>query len=93
MSIISGFLLKELVEDATGIWSVIIFPSDKLIVSGSGDYTIKCWNIYDQQDKNPITLYGHKFIVFRIAISYDEHLIVSGSLDLTIKIWSVDKRK
>ncbi len=68
----------------------------QLIVSGSGDNTIKIW----QRDGTLIkTLKGHKSTVFDLDISADGlpsnggQLIVSGSGDNTIKLWNINNGK
>ncbi|KAK3349202.1 hypothetical protein B0T25DRAFT_591653 [Lasiosphaeria hispida] len=56
-----------------------------LVVSGSGDKTVKIWDaatgIYTQ------TLKGHSHYIYSIAFSPDSKLVVSGSGDKTMKIW------
>ncbi len=59
----------------------------QLIISGSGDNTIKLW----LQDGTLLkTLVGHKSTVFDLDISSDGELIVSGSGDNTIKLWNIN---
>jgi len=57
------------------------------IISGSADYSIKIWNIYDGTCR---TLTDHIRTVSAVAISSDNKLIASGSHDFSIKIWDFD---
>ncbi|PHS38195.1 MAG: hypothetical protein COB07_08860 [Sulfurovum sp.] len=57
----------------------------KIIISGSGDNTIKIW---DSANGTLLkTLKGHEDPVSSVAISEDGKTIISGSWDQTIKIW------
>ena len=69
--------------------SVTISPDGKYIVSGSGDKTIKIWDIKTGECLN--TLEGHSYWVNSVTISPDGKYIVSGSRDKTIKIWDIRK--
>ncbi len=74
--------------DHTGsVRSVAISPDGHTLVSGSGDKTIKVWNL--QNGELLRTLAGHRGVVFSVAISPDGHTLVSGSGDKTIKVWSL----
>ncbi len=55
------------------------------IVSGSGDKTIKVWDVSTGACLR--TLQGHTDYVFSVCVSPDGSKIVSGSGDKTIKVW------
>ncbi|MEH1892772.1 MAG: hypothetical protein V7K92_26115 [Nostoc sp.] len=57
------------------------------IVSGSGDRSIKIWNLQTSGLKTTLSL--HTDAVNSVAISPDGKTLVSGSYDNTIKIWNL----
>ena len=57
------------------------------MASGSGDKTIKFWNIEKKTLKKTLT--GHKNSIWSLVVLKNGDLI-SGSLDTTIKIWDVE---
>src|SRR6266568_4285519 len=68
--------------DHTGsVRSVAISPDGHTLVSGSGDKTIKVWNL--QSGELLRTLAGHGDRVGSVAISPNGHTLVSGIGDLT----------
>ncbi|KAJ3114149.1 hypothetical protein HK098_007453 [Nowakowskiella sp. JEL0407] len=71
--------------------SVAISNDSDRIVSGSGDNTVKIWNV--NTGKEIRTLAGHTNYVTAVAISNDGDRIVSGSWDNTVKIWNANTGK
>ncbi|MGB3508184.1 MAG: VWD domain-containing protein [Microcoleaceae cyanobacterium] len=69
------------------VFSVAISPDRQTMVSGSGDNTIKVWNLATGSLK--ATLTGHSNGVEYVVISPDGQTIVSGSADKTIKVWDL----
>jgi tetratricopeptide (TPR) repeat protein len=59
-----------------------------MIVSGSGDETIRLWNLDGSAIGVPFA--GHTDAVFSVAFSPDSQMIVSGSDDSTIRLWNLD---
>ncbi|CCQ68516.1 serine/threonine kinase with WD-40 repeat [Crocosphaera watsonii WH 0402] len=66
---------------------MVISADGKTLVSGSGDNTIKVWNLATGELLR--TLNGHSSYVSSVSISADRNTIVSGSGDNTIKVWSL----
>ena len=59
-----------------------------LLVSGSGDETIKLWDV--QTGGVVKTLCGHTNTVTSISISADNAMIASGSYDKTVCLWNIE---
>ncbi|MDJ0733340.1 MAG: caspase family protein [Nostocaceae cyanobacterium] len=70
---------------------VTISPDSKILVSGSGDKTIKIWNPINGRLLD--TLEGHSDTVNCVIISPDSKILASGSVDKTIKIWNLNNRQ
>ncbi len=69
--------------------AVAVTPDGKRIVSGSGDKTIRVW---DLEAGAPIgsPIEGHEGWVNTIAVTPDGKRIVSGSGDKTIRVWDLE---
>jgi len=74
-----------------GVLSVVFSPDGKYIISGSGDNTIKLWDVASGREIR--TFSGHKGSVYSVAISPDGKYILSGSVFKSIlheqKLWDV----
>ncbi len=74
-----------------GVQSVAFSSDGRFVASGSGDTTIKLWQVSD--GKLLRTLEGHKSTVNCVAFSPDGRIIASGSHDATIKLWQASNGK
>ncbi len=72
---------------SANVVSLAISPDGQTLFSGSGDKTIKIWQLSSGQELRTLT--GHHSGVTALAISPDGQTLVSGSADSTIKIWQL----
>lgn len=78
---------QTLTQHSDSVWSLILSPDGKTLISGSADQTIKVWNVETGEVLN--TLFGHTDVVRSLALAPDGKTLISGSGDRTIKIWDL----
>ncbi|AFY51050.1 hypothetical protein Nos7524_5331 [Nostoc sp. PCC 7524] len=88
---IIGNLLQTFTDHSDWVWSVAFNPDSQTLVSGSGDKTIKLWNV--RRGKLLQTFTGHSNSVVSVAFNPDGQTLASGSRDSTIKLWDVRRGK
>ncbi|MEA5572412.1 serine/threonine-protein kinase [Calothrix sp. UHCC 0171] len=84
----SSFSERMLTGHSSLVRSVAFSPGGKSLVSGSGDKTIKLWDLLTGEQIH--TLIGHSDSVSSVAISPDGKILVSCSGDKTIKLWNLE---
>ena len=83
---------KAVLSGHTSLVRSVTFSSDgTLLVSGSGDMTVKLWDI--QTGGVVKTFHGHTKDVVSVSISADCTMIASGSDDKTICLWDIQKEE
>ena len=70
---------------AEAVLSVAFSSDGKHLASGSGDSTIRMWNLDSQAPKH--TLKGHTNWVLCIAWSADNVYLASGGMDSAVRLW------
>ena len=84
--VVTGQEVLALEGHTEPVFSVAFSPNGKLIVSGSGDKTLKLWDAVTGQEI--LSLKGHAAEVTSVAFSPDGKRIVSGSGDKTLRVWN-----
>ena len=69
------------------MWSVSFSPDGTKVASGSGDNTVKLWDVTSGECLQ--TLEGHSRYVTSVSFSPDGTKVASGSWDKTVKLWDV----
>jgi WD40 repeat protein len=81
----------ELVGHEGAIYSIVLSPDGKTIVTGSADGNVRLW---DAATARPIAvLRGHEGEVNGVAFSSDGQCVASASDDRTVRIWDVSSHK
>ena len=82
-----GKLLIEIKGHHDWVNSLCWSKDGAYIFSGSGDRTIRKWQLID--GKEVFVLRGHTYTVTSICVSLDEHHLVSASGDHSVRIWDL----
>jgi GTPase SAR1 family protein len=87
-----GVKLLRTLEDHKGVvLSVAFDPAGLMLASGSGDNTVKIWDV--KSGRLLRTLEGHREYVLSVAFNPTGRTLASGSDDKTVKIWDVESGK
>ncbi len=71
------------------VLSVAFSPDGRWLASGSGDRTIRVWDV-ENLDAVPRVLNGHEDWVGSVAFSPDGQWLASGSDDRTVRVWDME---
>ena len=73
------------------IYSVIFSPDGKMLVSGSGDETVRLWDVEEQRQ---VGLLQHGNYVYSVAFSPDGEILASlNPEDKAVYLWDVEEKK
>ena len=70
---------------------VSVTPDGKQLISGSGDNTLKVWNL--ETGEELFTFTGHTKPIRAVAVTPDGKQVISGSGDNTLKVWDIKTGK
>ncbi|NEP61611.1 MAG: protein kinase [Symploca sp. SIO2G7] len=85
-------LITTFTKHSGAVYAVAFSPNGKIIASGSGDKTIKLWELSTEWELCTLGgswFSGHSQKVRSIAFSPTGKTLASGSEDKTIKLWNV----
>ena len=69
------------------IYSLDFAPNGRLIASGSGDRSVRVWDI--ETNQNVLTLQIEDGVT-TVAISPDNRFVAAGSLDKSVRVWDIN---
>ena len=72
------------------IYCVRVTNDNQYIISGSGDNTIRIWDLKDKRQE--WVLQGHTGAVLGLAVTRDNRFLVSASVDFTVRIWDLHQK-
>lgn len=73
-----------------GVWDCAFSPVDKLLVSASGDKTVKVWNL--SNSSCIATLSGHLTSLVKVSWLNMGLQVASASVDGVVKVWNLKKQ-
>jgi len=79
--------LATLMGHKRGVWKVVFSPIDKVLVSCSGDRTMKLWSVTDYSQLR--TFDGHTASVLSAKFVNKGTQLVSSSADGLIRLWTL----
>ena len=83
--------LRTLAGHKAAVYSVALDPRGGTLASGSGDNTVKLWDM--RSGKLFRTLEEHKGWVWSVALDPEGGTLASGSVDSTVKLWEARSGK
>lgn len=86
-----GRCTSSLPGHSASILSVGFSPNGRYLASGSGDATVRVWDVDTELPK--CTLRGHKDWILAVAWSPDGKRLVTGSKDNDLRVWDVETGK
>ena len=87
LNVVTGGFVAVLSGHSEKVYSITFSSDGALLVSGSGDKTVKLWDV---QTGGIIKIFpGHMAAVRSVSISVESTTIASGSADNTICLWDI----
>ena len=89
--VLSVAIISNVAEIFDRLLWLVPGSSDKILVSGSSDKTIKVWDI--ESGNQLFTLWGHQAPVLSVVVTPDGKRVISGSSDKTLKVWDLQQTR
>ena len=86
-----GALVGILKGHSKTVESVVMSTDGRRAVSGSGDWTVRLWNL--ETGRLMRLFEGHSGLVYAVALAPDERRVASASEDRSVRIWNVEHRE
>jgi DNA-binding beta-propeller fold protein YncE len=86
-----SFMVRQMTCHEAWVSSVAVTPDGKYVVSGSGDKTVRLWELATGKEVRRFP--GHDKPVYSVAVTPDGKYVVSGSLDNTVRLWELETGK
>ncbi|MGC9940569.1 MAG: protein kinase [Verrucomicrobiota bacterium] len=84
----SGKELKRLEGHRAYVGSLVFWPDGKTLASGSGDQTIRLWDVSNISNVPPArVMRGNKLEVWKLTLLPDNTTLISGSKDGAVLVW------
>ncbi|HMG76447.1 MAG TPA: serine/threonine-protein kinase [Pyrinomonadaceae bacterium] len=84
-----GNLTRILTGHTDAVWSIAFSPDGKTLASGSGDQTVKLWDVQSGTLKQTLP---QESAVYVVAFSRDGTMLAMGSYDSKVKLWNLESR-
>ena len=88
LAVAGGPVRRVLQGHTASVGAVALTADGKRAVSGSGDQTLRVWDL--EGDQEPRVLEGHTGWVRAVALTADGKRAVSGSDDRTLRVWDLE---
>ena len=77
-------ICERLVGHRAIIWDLDFALNGRALVTGSGDNTVRIWDVLTAESR---VLFGHDAPVFDVDVSTDSRWVASASADTTVRVW------
>jgi WD40 repeat protein len=86
----TGQIERVIVGHSSYVFALRLFKNDTLIVSASGDRTVRYWD--NLTGRQIASIKAHKGMIISLDISADETLLATGSEDKHVTVWDLNTR-
>jgi hypothetical protein len=87
VDMITGAIIQPLAAQKDYVYSVAVTPDGRYVVSGSGDNTVRLWELATGKEVRQFK--GHQRQIYSVTVTPDGKYAVSGSPDETMRLWDL----